>query len=91
MIDSSRVAMELVAYACTNLLAEGLFLDAQTPIAQVGLDSFCIVELLLFAEGAFGVRVPETALTHENLVSLDALARCIAMLADTTAPARDVR
>ena len=81
MIDSTRVAEQLVDYARVNLVADGPAFDVHTPLVQAGLDSFCIVELLLFAEGAFGVRVPESALTHENLTSLNSLAQCISGLA----------
>jgi len=83
-LDSARVAEDLVAYAQTHLLARGTALTADTPLLRAGLDSFSIVELLLFAEGTYGVRVPEAALTHENLATMAALAACIASLAGSS-------
>ena len=83
--DSAAMARRLVEYASANLVADGHWFDEHTPLTEAGLDSFCIVELLLFAEGEFGVRVPEAALTHENLASLATLARCMASLAAAAA------
>lgn len=80
--DPAAVARRLAEYARANLVAEGPPFDENTPLAEAGLDSFCIVELLLFAEGEFGVRVPEASLTHENLASLASLARCLTRLAE---------
>jgi acyl carrier protein len=62
-------------------MAEGTELNEHSLLAEAGIDSFSLVELLLFCERAFGVTVPESHLTHENLMSLAALARCIASLA----------
>lgn len=84
--DPAAVARRLAEYARTNLVADGPPFDERTPLAEAGLDSFCIVELLLFAEGEFGVRVPEASLTHENLACLASLARCLASLAEEGHP-----
>jgi acyl carrier protein len=51
-----------------------------TSKAGFGLDSFSLVELLLFCERTFGVVVPESQLTHENLESIAALSRCLRAL-----------
>ena len=51
------------------------------PLADAGIDSFALVELLLHCERAFGIRVPESHLTHHNLVSVATLAACIFELA----------
>ncbi|MBI5016925.1 MAG: acyl carrier protein [Deltaproteobacteria bacterium] len=80
-IDPAWIGEQLVAYARDNLVAEHVDLDEHTPLAEVGLDSFCIVELLLLSERTFGVRVPEVCLTRENLASLASLSCCIAGLA----------
>lgn len=79
-LDPIEVGAELVRYARENLVADAAPFAPETPLAEAGLDSFCVVELLLFAEQAFGVRVPESALTNDNLASLAALAHCIAAL-----------
>jgi acyl carrier protein len=50
-------------------------------LSQAGIDSFALVELLLFCDRAIGVRVPDSHLTKANLNSMASLAGCIAELA----------
>jgi acyl carrier protein len=79
--DADAVVEQLCQFARANLVAEGTEINEHSLLAEAGIDSFSLVELLLFCERAFGVTVPESHLTHENLMSLAALARCIARLA----------
>ena len=79
--DPKTIADELCQFARTNFLAEGVEFNEHSPLAEVGIDSFALVELLLCSERAFGIRVQESHLTRTNLVSVATLARCIAELA----------
>jgi acyl carrier protein len=81
MNDPIAMGEQLYRYARTNLVDESVAFDEQTPLDVAGMDSFCILELLLFSERVFGVSVPESHLTQENLASLASLARCLARLA----------
>lgn len=78
--DPSAISDQLCQYARTNLVAPGFAFDETSTLADAGIDSFALVELLLYCERAFGVTVPESHLTHENLASLASLADCIAKL-----------
>ncbi|HEY5909101.1 MAG TPA: phosphopantetheine-binding protein [Verrucomicrobiae bacterium] len=84
--DSQVIAEQLCQFARANLVADGADFDEHSSLAAVGIDSFLLVELLLFAERVFGVTVPESHLTREHLASLSALARCIAQLAGGSPP-----
>jgi acyl carrier protein len=88
--DPKIIANQLCQFVRTNLVADGVKFDADSALADFGIDSFALVELLLFSERTFGVPVPESQLTRENLASLSALARCIAGLARAGAPASPV-
>jgi acyl carrier protein len=79
--DPKTISDELCQFARANFLAEGVEFNEHSPLAEVGIDSFALVELLLCSERAFGVRVPESHLTRNNLVSVATLANCIAELA----------
>ncbi|MEK7676413.1 MAG: phosphopantetheine-binding protein [Verrucomicrobiota bacterium] len=79
--DPKTIAAQLCQFARANLVAEGAELDEHSPLADAGIDSFALVELLLHCERAFGIRVPESHLTHHNLVSVATLAACIFELA----------
>lgn len=79
--DPEAISAQLHRFVRANMLDEGAAFETHSPLAEAGLDSFSLVELLLFSERAFGVIVPESHLTRENLATLDSLARCIASLA----------
>jgi acyl carrier protein len=79
--DVKAISETLCQFARANFLADGVEFNEHSPLAEVGIDSFALVELLLCSERSFGVRVPETHLTRHNLVSVATLASCIAELA----------
>jgi acyl carrier protein len=79
--ETETICAQLCQFARAQLMAEGASLAADTPLADAGIDSFALVELLLFCERTFGVTVPESHLTRENLASPAALAQCVAALA----------
>jgi len=67
-MDSKTIADQLCQFARTNFAAEGANFNEHSPLAEAGIDSFALVELLLYCERAFGVRVPESQLTRNNLL-----------------------
>ncbi len=81
------IAAKLCEFARTNFVAEGVEFDENSPLSDAGIDSFALVELVLFCERGLGVRVPDSHLTGDNLASMSALAHCIAGLAKAGQPA----
>ena len=79
--DPKTIAAKLCDFARNNFVAEGQDFDENSPLSQAGIDSFALVELLLFCERDIGVRVPDSHLTGANLASMSSLATCIADLA----------
>lgn len=73
---------QLCQFARANLVVGGREFDEHSPLAEAGIDSFSLVELLVYSERAFGISVPEALLTHTNLQTLSALGCCIAELAE---------
>ena len=84
--DPKKIAAQLCQFARTNFVTEGQAFDENSPLSQAGIDSFALVELLLFCERVLGVRVPDSHLTGTNLASLASLANCIAGLARNGQP-----
>lgn len=79
--DPKAIAAKLCEYARANFVAEGVNFNENSPLAEAGIDSFSLVELLLYCERTIGVRVPDSHLTRANLTSMATLASCIAELA----------
>jgi acyl carrier protein len=84
--DPKKIAAELCQFARTNFVAEGVEFNENSPLSQAGIDSFALVELVLFCERVLGVRVPDSHLTGANLASMSSLANCIAELARNGKP-----
>ncbi len=80
-ITPQAIVADLCRFARANLLAEGKDFDEHSPLTDMGIDSFALVELLSYSERAFAVSVPESHWTQENLRTLTSLGHCIAELA----------
>lgn len=78
--DPKIIAAKLCDFARTNFVAEGVKFDENSPLSEAGIDSFALVELVLFCERVLGVRVPDSQLTNTNLASMASLAKCISEL-----------
>jgi acyl carrier protein len=79
--DPRNTATKLCEFTRTNFVADGQEFDENSPLSNAGIDSFALVEMLLFCERNIGVRVPDSHLTGANLASMASLADCIAGLA----------
>jgi acyl carrier protein len=84
--DPKIISAQLCEFARTNFVADGAEFDEHSPLAKAGIDSFALVELLLYCERVLGVRVPDSHLTGNNLASMSTLANCIAELARSSLP-----
>jgi len=79
-VDPQHIARQLCQFARTNFVADGIPFNEHSPLAEAGIDSFALFEMLLFGERTFGVRVPPSHLTRHNLASVTAMANCMAEL-----------
>ena len=84
--DPKAIAAQLCEFARTNFVTDGADFDENSSLSHAGIDSFALVELLLFCEREIGVRVPDSHLTGNNLTSMATLAKCIAELARNNQP-----
>lgn len=74
--DIAIISQELCYFISTNILAEGVLIKNDTILSHLGVDSFSVIEIILFIERRFGVVIPDESLLPENLHCVDALARC---------------
>lgn len=84
--DARTIAEQLCQFARTNFVAEGTAFDEDSPLAEAGIDSFALFELLLYGERTFGIRLPPSHLTRKNLASVATIADCLAEMARTGQP-----
>jgi len=55
-------------------------IDSSTPLHLLGVDSLSFVELLVFVENEFKIKLMETKLSTEDFKTIHSLASCIAKL-----------
>ena len=79
--DPQAIAQDLCQFARANFVSESAPFDERSSLAEAGIDSFGLFQILLYGERTFGVRIPPSHLTRQNLASLSALAACMAELA----------
>ena len=73
---SNNIAQELCNYLRQNILEEGVEIKPDSVFSEMGIDSYSIVELVLFIERKYGVEIPDEQLTPQNLRSAMAMAKC---------------
>ncbi len=75
-MDEQIICAELRKFLKSSILAEGVEIEKDTLFKDVGIDSYSVIETVLFIERKFGVALPDEALTPENLKSIESLANC---------------
>ncbi len=76
-IATSEISQALCNFIIGNLVAPNIEVDPETPLEKLGLDSFAIIEIILFIERKYGLTLPDHELTKENIHSPQSLAKCI--------------
>ena len=79
MLDPDEVRRSLREFVCRELIRNPRFeLRDDDPLVTGGLiDSFAIAQVGVFVEKAFGVYVPDTELTVENMDDLTRMTRTV--------------
>ncbi len=64
-------------FICTNIIAENIEIDSNTILKDIGVDSFSIIEIVLFIERKFGKLIPDHLLVPETFATLRSIAEVI--------------
>jgi acyl carrier protein len=73
-MEKETIIHDIKAFIEANILAGDLNLNARTVLKDAGIDSFSIVEIILFIERQYGVVITDDKLVPENFSTLDTLA-----------------
>jgi acyl carrier protein len=71
------INQSLCNFISENLVASGVGVLPETPFETLGLDSFSIIEIILYVERKYDLTLPDEALTKTNIYSVSTLADCI--------------
>lgn len=72
-MERIQLEKELMQFLKNNILAEDVNLQPESNLSQIGIDSFSIVEIILFVERKFGISIPEHQLLPEHFQSVEAI------------------
>jgi clorobiocin biosynthesis protein CloN5 len=83
MSNAQTYAEPIRSFVVEQLLeGHGSDLELDSPLLELGIvDSFSLVEIVVFCERQFGIRIPDSELTPANLESVSALAALLERLA----------
>ena len=73
----STICDELSAFLARDVLADNVQFNEVTILKEIGVDSFSLMEIILFIERKYGIILPEQELTPENLESIKKISLCL--------------
>lgn len=76
-ITPSVIAENICIFIRSNLVVDGIEVTPSTPLTRLGLDSFSLIEIILFIERQYQLQFPDEGLTQENISSSESLANYI--------------
>jgi acyl carrier protein len=76
-MTQKEIEKELLHFLKTSILAEKVDLSETDELRTIGVDSFSIVEIILFIERKFGLIIPDNQLLPENFKSVESIASLI--------------
>ena len=76
-MDGETIIRDIKTYIQKNITAEEVMIDAATELQDAGIDSFSIVEIILFIERKYGVAIPDDKMVPENFRTLEALSQTV--------------
>ena len=80
-LSAEEIADQLCGFLRENVLAPNIEVTADTALTDIGVDSFSLMELVLFIERKFGLELPAESLSPENIASVGTLsAYCVKSL-----------
>lgn len=75
-MDQLELEKSLCEFIKENLIADTIDLKPDTLLADIGMDSFSTIEVVLFIERKFGIQLPDDVLTPSNIASVASLSKC---------------
>jgi acyl carrier protein len=77
MIEEAQIRNDVKKFIETNITAGGFLIEPATVLADAGIDSFSIVEIILFIERKYGVSIPNEEMLPDNFKTITAVAKTV--------------
>jgi acyl carrier protein len=76
-METNIIISDIKQYIQKNILAEDIQIESNTELQDAGIDSFSIVEIILFIERQYGVMIPDDQMIPDNFRTLTTLAATV--------------
>ena len=86
MSEPTDVLAKLVEFLRGGMFSPQIQVDENTDLIASGFDSMSLVSLLVFIEKTYGLWIPQSEITEENLKSPRALAAVVVRLLNEQPP-----
>jgi acyl carrier protein len=77
MPDILTIEKDIKGFITGNILASNLDITTDTILQDVGMDSYSVVEIILFVERKYKLQLPNEALLPQNFESIKAIAATV--------------
>jgi acyl carrier protein len=71
------IESNIITFLVNNIVAPNTIITNTTILRDIGIDSFSIVEIILFIERKYGVVIPDDKLVPENFRTIQALSAIV--------------
>jgi acyl carrier protein len=78
-ISAEEISKRLCAFLQENILAPQIEVSPNTELNMLGVDSFSLMEMILFIERCYGLVLPPESLTPDNIASVASLSQYCAL------------
>jgi len=75
-MEISTLEIEICNFIKENLVAKNVEVVPASELAGIGLDSFSLIEIVLFLERKFEIELPDEVLTPENIKTVSTISAC---------------
>ncbi len=76
-MDLITIENNLIKFLKDNVLDENVTLKSDQDLSKIGVDSYSIVEIVLFIERKFGFVIPDSELKPENFKNIQSIAKIV--------------
>ncbi|MBU2915768.1 MULTISPECIES: acyl carrier protein [Reichenbachiella] len=75
-ITEEQIKEDLIKFIKKEIVDPSVELDQNTVLSEAGVDSFSVVELVLFLERKHGITIGEKSMLPQNFRTVQTLATC---------------
>lgn len=76
-LTKEHITQTIETFVRANILAQDVAFNSSSNLSKIGVDSYSVIEIILFIERQFGVVIPDTMLIPANISSIDAISACV--------------